>query len=241
MNKKVLAYLCAFIIPVSLACSEEKPPAPAFVDLPAAVAIPKLDWPPGLGADNVAPDKDVGRKNYYIIFDGSGSMRGQKIAIAKKALVQFIQMIPAGANIALLAFDAHGVSERAAFGSTREKIIAEVNAVAPQGWTPLGIAVETAYSKICAQARRQLGYGEYYIVIVTDGIATDGERLPAITAKVLRESPVVIHTIGFDIGAGHTLNQPGLTSYRTAQNFRELSEGLGEVLAESEKFSTTGL
>jgi Ca-activated chloride channel family protein len=240
MNRKALTYLCAFIIGASLACSETKPPDFSYVVAPEA-KVPRLEWPPGLGSDQAAPEKEVGKKNFYIVFDGSGSMRGWKIETAKKALEKFIQMIPGNANVALLAFDAHGASERAAFGTPREKIIREVFAVAALGGTPLGQSVEIAYNKICAQARRQLGYGEYYIVVVTDGISTDGEKLPLIIDRILRESPVVIHTIGFDIGMGHTLNQPGKTSYRTAQNFRELSEGLGEVLAESEKFTATGL
>jgi uncharacterized protein YegL len=239
MNRITVTMLCAFV-GMFLACSDAKPPEGGFADAPEG-KIARREWPPGLGSDQAVIEKNVGMKNFYIVFDGSGSMRGWKIDTAKKALEKFVQMIPRDANVALMAFDAHGASERAPFGSPREKIIREVFSVSASGGTPLGGSVEIAYDKICAQARRQLGYGEYYIVVVTDGIATDGERLPVIIDRILRESPVVIHTIGFDIGMGHTLNQPGRTSYKTAQNFKELSEGLGEVLAESEKFTTTGL
>ncbi|MBP7585433.1 MAG: VWA domain-containing protein [Spirochaetes bacterium] len=233
----VLAFTCA--AGLLAGCSENKPPVPDEPASPETAVRREYRplWPPGLETDQVALEKDANRKNYYIIFDGSGSMSGWKIDTAKKALVQFIRMVPRDANIGLLIFDAHGVSERAPLGSQRDAVIQAVNAAVAGGWTPLGESVEFAYRKICGQGKRQLGYGEYYLVVVTDGRATDGNRLPVAIEKILAESPVVIHTIGFQIGMGHTLNQQGRTSYRTAQDFKELSEGLGEVLAESEDFT----
>ncbi|MBN2080186.1 MAG: VWA domain-containing protein [Spirochaetes bacterium] len=241
MKKSVLLFACAVIIGPLVACSEKKPVEKAPVHRQEALT-PRLEWPPGLGTGQASPVADVRMKNYYIVFDGSGSMyHGRKIQTAQKALEVFVLMIPPDANVALLAFDARGVYERAPFGTPRETIIREIHKTIARGGTPLGRAVEIAYDKILAQARRQLGYGEYSIVIVTDGMATDGERLPRIIGRILDESPVMIHTIGFDIGMGHALNQPGLTSYRTARNFHELTRGLGEVLAESDSFSTDGL
>lgn len=244
MKRAVLPFACAVVIGFS-GCSEKKAEKMAVEKAPvprAEVSVPRLDWPPGLGTDQAAPAADVRMKNYYIVFDGSGSMyHGRKIQTAQKALEVFVLMIPPDANVGLLAFDARGVYERAPFGTPRETIIREIRKTIPRGGTPLGLSVEIAYEKMLAQARRQLGYGEYSIVIVTDGMATDGERLPRIIERILGESPVMIHTIGFDIGMGHTLNQPGLTSYRTARNFSELTRGLGEVLAESDTFSTDGL
>ncbi len=241
MKRETLLCLCVFAIVSIIACSEKKTAETASVPV-EGMRVPRLEWPPDLGSDQAAPVADVGMKNYYIVFDGSGSMQfNMKIKTAQKALEAFVLMIPGNANVALLAFDARGVYERAPFGSPREKIIREIYGTVARGGTPLGLSVEIAYKKILAQARRQLGYGEYYIVIVTDGMATDGNRLPEIIARILNESPVMIHTIGFDIGMGHTLNQPGMTSYKTARNFKELTEGLGEVLAESDAFSTDGL
>jgi hypothetical protein len=45
-----------------------------------------------------------------------------------------------------------------------------------------------------------------------------------------------LHTIGFDIGEGHSLNQPGKTDYSSAQNPEQLRKSLQDVLAESEEF-----
>jgi len=239
MKRTVFIGLCLLAAGFQAGCSEKKPAVDFSRSGTAAPEVREIRplWPPDLGNDQVPLEKEVNRKNYYIIFDGSGSMGGWKITVAKQALERFIRMIPRQANIGLLAFDAHGVSERAPLGTGRDDIIRQVNAVAAGGWTPLGQSVETAYDRLCAQGKRQLGYGEYILVVVTDGRATDGNRLPEVIEKILSESPVLIHTIGFQVGTGHTLNQPGRTSYRTAQDFKELSEGLGEVLAESEDFT----
>jgi Ca-activated chloride channel family protein len=95
------------------------------------------------------------------------------------------------------------------------------------------------YSLLQKQAQRQLGYGEYYLVVVTDGEA-DRETTPVIVNKIVSESPVIISTIGFCIGEGHSLNRPGLTMYHDATNLEQLNQGLESVLAESEFSATAG-
>ncbi len=187
--------------------------------------------------ENVAVETEVSRRNFYIIFDGSGSMSGEKLVVAKKALKKFIKVIPKEANIGLFAFDNNGVSERAKLGSSRDFIIQQVDIIRAGGGTPLGESVERAYSKIKKQAGTQLGYGEYNLVIITDGRATDGDTLNDAVTMVLNTSPVIIHTIGFQIGTDHVLNQPGKILYKTANNLKELSQGLEKVLAETEDFT----
>jgi Ca-activated chloride channel family protein len=195
-------------------------------------------WTPDL-TENQAEIKASTQKNFYIIFDGSGSMYGNKIIVARKALKRFISMIPEDANVGLLAFDASGNFERGKLGSDRGELVRQVDSFQAGGSTPLGASVEIAHRELKKQYDKQLGYGEYNIVIVTDGQATDRHLLRRAVRKVLGESPIVIHTIGFHIGTGHTLNQPGKIYYKTAQNFEELSEGLEEVLAETENFVIT--
>jgi Ca-activated chloride channel family protein len=57
--------------------------------------------------------------------------------------------------------------------------------------------------------------------------------------KIIGESPVVVQTIGFCIGAKHALNQAGRTMYREANNVEDLRQGLAEVLAEAPQFAVT--
>ena len=114
-----------------------------------------------------------------------------------------------------------------------------VQAVKVNANTPLRSAVDLAYSRLLDQGRSQLGYGEYHLVIVTDGLASAGQDPTPSVTRVLAESPVVFHTIGFCIGEQHPLNQPGRTYYRSANNPQALQQGLETVLAEAPDFAVS--
>jgi hypothetical protein len=111
-----------------------------------------------------------------------------------------------------------------------------VQKIAASGSTPLLSAITAAYKAISLQAQKQFGYGEYHLIVITDGEADQGEDPGRIVSKILGESPVTVHTIGFCIGAGHSLNVPGITNYRAANNPEELLAGLQNVLAESSEY-----
>ncbi len=83
---------------------------------------------------------------------------------------------------------------------------------------------------------RQLGYGRYVLVVVTDGQASPGQEPAAQVNWMLASTPVELHTIGFCIGTDHSLNMPGRTVYKAADNPVALRQGLAEVLAEAETF-----
>jgi Ca-activated chloride channel homolog len=231
MKKIIKTSVCLIILLALFSCGKKN-------DEAAGVKSPgeKDSWTSG--ADEVKVDQSqISKKNYYIILDGSGSMSGNKLAVAKVALKKFISLIPRDSNIALTVFDRNGNSERASFGSTRMEISSAIDGVEAGGQTPLGKSIEIAGENLGKQSKRQLGYGEYNLVIITDGQASDVKRMDRAVKKILNESPIVIHTIGFQIGKGHSLNQPGKIYYKTAKNFDELSKGLEEVLAEIEDFT----
>ena len=118
-------------------------------------------------------------------------MSGAKIIVAQKAVKRFIEMVPEEANIGLTAFDRNGNFERAPLGSSRESILKAVDRITAGRSTPLGRSVRIAYKKLRIQAKKQLGYGDYNLVIITDGLATDGMRLIRSVRRILRESPVI--------------------------------------------------
>jgi Mg-chelatase subunit ChlD len=161
-----------------------------------------------------------------------------KIVAAKQAIGAFATKINPEDNLGLCAFDSRGVTERAPLSLNRSAFDKALQAVRSDSNTPLGTAVKLGYSLLQKQARRQLGYGEYYLVVVTDGEADKGNDPRDIVNKIVSQSPVVISTIGFCIGQGHSLNRPGLTMYHDATNLEQLNQGLESVLAESE-FSDT--
>lgn len=203
-------------------------------------------WPP-LGSDDLelAPNKLL--KNYYVILDGSGSMSeqqcygdGTKMAVARESLAAFARLVPGSANLGLSIFINNRIEELVPLGQdNRQEFIAAVRATYPSGQTPLRSAMETGFGKLTDQARRQLGYGEYMLVVVTDGLASPGEDPTGIVHTILDQTPVAIQTIGFCIGDNHPLNIPGRTVFKAANSEDELRRGLEDVLAESATFDVS--
>jgi Mg-chelatase subunit ChlD len=213
--------------------------APASAPPPGARGFNNRMW---YGSD--APkdiDSLLTRRNFLIVLDGSGSMTYAhcsgnlpKIVAAKQAIAAFATKLKPEDNLGLCAFDSRGVTERATLSLNRGAFNEALQAVRSDSNTPLGTAVALGYTLLRKQAQRQLGYGEYYLIVVTDGEADRGNDPRNIVNKVVSESPVVISTIGFCIGEGHSLNRPGLTLYHDATNLEQLNQGLESVLAESE-------
>lgn len=212
----------------------------AAADAPSAAS----GWPP-LTDENIAPAADLAASNYYIVLDGSGSMRRSgcsadtnKITAALAALERFVGTVPADANLGLAVFDDKRLSERVPLATgNRPAFLAALRNVAVDGGTPLRSAIALGYGQLTAQAQRQLGYGEYHLVVVTDGNPDPSSEDPtAIVEEILTQSPVVLHTIGFCIGTDHVLNQPGRSYYMAANDPSQLDSGLSSVLAESPSF-----
>ncbi len=182
-------------------------------------------------------------QNYILIFDGSGSMGDvkcsagrKKIDVAKKAVTEWSKTLPADANIGLVAFHNRGWVFGKLGETDRKDFIKGVQSLIYGGKTPLSKAFDQAYKDITLQGQKQLGYGEYTIVVVTDGIANSPGQLSQTVKTIQAAAPIIIYTIGFCIVAKHSLNQPGKTVYKAADNPEALRQGLKEVLAESVTF-----
>lgn len=205
----------------------------------------RRNWPQ-LSDQSSAVD-NLTTNNYYIVLDGSGSMDEKrcsgnktKMEAAKDAVIAFSSQFPRDSNLGLAVFDGQGLSERVPLGGSDPATFAsEVSRISAGGGTPLLNSVYLAYQKLEEQARRQLGYGEYHLVVVTDGEANTGQDPTQIVNQIMAESPVVLHTIGFCIGDYHSLNQEGRIDYRAADNIPALREGLTSVLAEAPDFTVT--
>lgn len=203
------------------------------------------EWPPApTEGDTIVLADDLLAENYWLVFDDSKSMKeracgsnGDKIDVAKAAVQKFINSIPAHANVGLSRLN---TSETIALGiGNRDALVRAVNAIDAGGGTPLRSSMERAYGILTQQGQRQLGYGAYHLVMVTDGEANIGEDPESVVDLITRQSPIVIHTIGFCIGPDHSLNQPGRTYYAEANNPEELTRGLENVLAEAPKFDVS--
>lgn len=142
-----------------------------------------------------------------IVLDASGSMNERiggetKMAIARRAVHELVDSLPAGTQLGLVAYSHRrsscddiellippGPLDRAAF-------LAAVDALRPKGRTPLSAALEFAasaldYTKAAAN-----------IVLVSDGVETCG-RDPCATALQLAQAAhaLKIHAVAFDLSA----------------------------------------
>ena len=187
------------------------------------------------------------RKNYLIVFDSSGSMDGTncaegntKLVAAKQVLTEFAHSLDEKDNLGLVIFNARGIRLEVPLGTeNREHFINRVNATWSDGGTPLADSMEIAYDNLAQQAKRQLGYGEYHLVVITDGEANENQDPGEMVDTILDRSSVIIHAVGFCIEEGHSLNQPGRILYSTASNPQELQQSLQDVLAEAPVFEIT--
>ena len=240
-----------------LAACEQKPQpaqkpvaqAPQPVQQPAQPAKPQTPerttaWP-FMSADEASANlaDNLTTRNFMLIFDGSGSMSenecagaSRKIDIAKQAVVAWSKSVPTDANLGLYAFHANGISALPLTAGNRERFMQTIMNIRAGGKTPLTQAMLKSFQALTEQGRRQLGYGEYTIVVVTDGIANAPDQLKTAVDRILAQTPITIFSIGFCIGSHHSLNQPGRTIYKSADNPEQLRKGLQDVLAESEVF-----
>lgn len=179
-------------------------------------------------------------RNFYFIFDGSGSMRDGldnriKLEGAQEAVGKFLTKIPVDDNIGLYIFDRQGSREVVPLGTENHNAFMEaINNVQAAGGTPLAQAIRFGTQKLIRQYKRQLGYGEFRLVVVTDGIA-DGIPSAARYAQGLR---VPIYAIGLGIKGDHPLRAHAV-SYREANRFDDLEKALEETLAELPSFDVT--
>lgn len=183
--------------------------------------------------------------NYLILLDNSGSMDSaecsngrDKFSVAKEAIVSFVEALPRDSNVALMDFGHRGGNLLLPFASV-ETVRAEIAAAMPgrtggQG-TPLKQSLWDATDYMSKQAERQLWYGTYRLVIVTDGASGDGDP-GSLAMEVVEKKPIEIHAIGFCLGEGHSLELPGYTAYYSAMDPASLGAALESVKAEVESF-----
>lgn len=182
-------------------------------------------------------------KNLYIILDASGSMyqircsgNKHKITIAKDSLSTFMQHVPADYNVGLYVFDNQGSRELVSLGKINTPMLLQkVKAIQAGGKTPLCNAIEKASEKLLTQKKEQLGYGEYIMLIVTDGEADNQVALPKYVQEATDEG-IVVEVIGFCLASQHSLKTM-VHKYREANSPEELKTALEAVLGEAEEFT----
>jgi hypothetical protein len=186
-------------------------------------------------------------RNFYFIFDGSGSMRDplssdcggdqtfrRKMEGAKWAVAEFLKKIPEDVNLGLYVFDKHHINESefevVPLGPNNLTAFQQaINQVEAGGGTPLARAIQFGAEVLTKQREQQLGYGEFRLIIVTDGLAKD---IP-VAAEFANEKAIPIYAIGLCIQEDHPLRHYAV-SYRSANDFQDLAKALEATVAETE-------
>lgn len=179
-------------------------------------------------------------RNFEIVLDASGSMAGSPIEEAKQAIHAFVNSLPKDReiNLGLVVFDGGGIREAVALGSAaskdRAQFLQQIDAVEAGGGTPLADAMNVGTAALLKQCQRQLNYGDYREIVVTDGAPDFGQNLDAACSQAASFG-FSIYTIGFGIDDGHPLKN-WATSYETAASADELTRKLQNTAAEPDNY-----
>jgi Mg-chelatase subunit ChlD len=167
-------------------------------------------------------------------------MEGDRLRSAKMAAIELVNKLPEEVAIGLYAFDASGEGERVPLGlKNRAAILKAIGKFEAGGATPLNRACIIGTETLVTKRAMQLGYGEFRLIVLTDGQSSDS--LTPFTRKMQRlldkGDSIPLYTIGFQLAGDHALRQWSVF-YQNAQNLEELKKALADATAELESFDS---
>jgi Mg-chelatase subunit ChlD len=82
--------------------------------------------------------------------------------------------VPKDVNLGLYVFDRNGERQVVPLASNnRAAFLAAIDQVDAAGATPLGDAIGKGAHALVKEYKKQLGYGDYRLIVITDGEASD--------------------------------------------------------------------
>lgn len=184
--------------------------------------------------------EDVQKSNVVIILDASGSMKSnlrsvriQKMQAAKRALKEVLKTVPQNTQIGLLVFSGTNVKNHWVYplGPRNDnRLNNAIDMIEPGGGTPLGAYIKIGADRLIQERKNQMGYGNYRLLIVTDGQAQDIKLVNSYTPEVLSRG-IIMDVIGVDMVQNHILATK-VHSYRKADDPDSLKKAIAEVFAE---------
>ena len=192
------------------------------------VAIAAFGWPvDGLASDNVV-----------IVLDDSGSMNERmsggmrRIDAAKKAIAAVLKQFPPDTKLGLMLLNGDRSKQHWAIpleSLSVPQATRRVQSVSADGGTPLGERMREGADALLRLRDKQI-YGNYRLLIVTDGEANDAQLLNLYLPDVLSRG-LLVDAIGVDMKKEHSL-ATRVHSYRRADDDAALSKAIEEVFAE---------
>lgn len=231
---RILALICALTLLPGCEAATDTDDTSGAVDV---AELSASDVP--LPAANV----NLTARNFYVVFDGSLSMDEaipgssqfpNKLAGAKWAVHQFVDSLPDDVNLGLYIFDQQGSREVLPLGpDNKAEFLRQIDAVVANNATPLGESIEAAVKALKVQQAKQKPYGEYRLLVVTDGHASDyiGRGV-----KAAQKSGFPLYTIGLGVVGDHELRKVS-RSYQDAKDAEQLSAALKAAGSELEDYA----
>lgn len=194
----------------------------------------------------VAKQLGVG-KTVVIVLDDSGSMKKMmgrdsrsRMDVAKQAMQRLIGTLTNDTQLGIVLLN--GAKNKDGWLLPLAKLnkaqaIASVSQLKADGGTPLGAVMQLAMEELL-ELRDEQPYGDYRLVVVTDGEATDAPVLNANLPNLVSRG-VVLDVIGVDMESDHSLVQRS-HSYRRANDAASFEKALQEIFAESSFDANTG-
>ena len=187
-------------------------------------------------------DDDIHKDNIVVILDASGSMQDKfsgdrtksKMEAAKEALQEVLAKVPDDTYIGLLVFSGANIQNEWMYplgAKDTQKLIAAIHLPQPSGNTPLGKYIRIGANRLLEQREKQYSYGNYRLLVVTDGEASDADKVKHYTPEILNRQ-IRIDVIGVDMKTDHMLAKV-VDSYRKADNPGELVAAVSQILAET--------
>jgi len=176
--------------------------------------------------------------NVVIVLDDSGSMNEKmaggirRIDAAKSAIAQVLKQFPADTKLGLMLLNGDRAKEHWAIPLEHLSVVQatkRVEAVKADGGTPLGERMREGADALLRLREKQV-YGNYRLLIVTDGEASDKKQLELYLPDVLARG-LSVDAIGVDMKQNHSL-ATRVHSYRRADDAAALSKAIEEVFAE---------
>lgn len=173
-----------------------------------------------------------------IVLDDSGSMNERmsggvrRIEAAKKAIEAVLKQFPADTNLGLLLLNGDRSKQHWAIPLEHLSVpqaTRKVESVIADGGTPLGDRMREGADALLQLREKQI-YGNYRLLIVTDGEANDAKLLALYLPDVLSRG-LIVDAIGVDMKQNHSL-ATRVHSYRRADDGAALSKAIQEVFAE---------
>ena len=181
-------------------------------------------------------------QHVVVVVDDSGSMddrmRGQrvrKIEAAKRSLSVVLDGLAVDAEVGVLALNQGWVLPMQA--SARSQAKDHVNNLRARGGTPLGTRMKEAADELLSN-RKANTYGDYRLLVVTDGEASDQAVLDHVLPDIMSRG-LLVDVIGVAMESEHSLATT-VHNYRRADDPASLEHAIATSLAESDPTDAIG-